>query len=197
MFGEEASGPVDEELVELGPKPFCGEAKTSGDHVHDLRERVRPRAPVQTDIRGVDLPAVADRRVLNGLGSLPVRRALRGRDQRLDLRLRHRERQLPGALHGDARHGGEDAGADAIVTGTVDGPEKLIDAPVFRDGFGSVHGLGALIEREAGDNDDQTDQSMDVLRGWQPRWGRLSPCEPGSVSTRSSRAWPAGTLHPT
>ena len=138
MLGEEPSRTVDEEFIELGAKPIGGQAETRGHEVHHLREGVRPCAPGQTDTRGVDLPAVANRRVHEGLGSLAVGCALRRRDQRPDLRVRDRKRDLSRAVHDDARHRCVEASSDAIVAGTVDRPQQMLESLVLLAVFDAV-----------------------------------------------------------
>ena len=135
MFGEEASRAIDEEFVELGVQPFGGQAETGGCELHDLREGIRPCVPGQTNARGVDLPAVANRRIHERLGAFAVRRALRCGNERPDLRVRDRKRELPGPVHDDARHGRVQPPADAVVAGVVHGPQEMLEPlmlmPVF------------------------------------------------------------------
>ena len=138
VLGEEPSRTVDEEFVELGAEPFGGQPKTGGHEIHQLREGVRPCVPGQTDSCGVDLPAVANRRVHEGLGPLAEGRALRRCDQRPDLRVRDRKRELSGSVHDDAWHGCVEPSADAIVAGTVDGPQEMFEPLVLVAVFDAV-----------------------------------------------------------
>ena len=139
MLGEEASRAVDEEFVELGVEPLGGQAETGGHELHHLREGIRPCTPGQTNARGVDLPAVANRRVHQGLGALAVGRALRRGDERPDLRIRDRKRELSGPVHDDARHGRVQPPADAIVAGAVDRPQELLEPLVLMAVFDGAY----------------------------------------------------------
>ena len=148
VFGEEASRLVDEQLVELDPESFGRQAQTFGDQTLDRREQIRPRPTRDKDILGVDLPTVANRCVQNGFGPLAVGRALRSRNQPLDLRLGHREGQLACTFDDDARHRREEGSADAVVARTLHGLEKFVETPLLRSGLGSVvHCRFPRIER--------------------------------------------------
>ena len=131
MLREKASRAVDEEFVEFGVQPLGREPETVGHEAHHLREGIRPRAPGQTNLRGVDLPAVANRRVHDGLGPFAVGRALGCPDQRSNLRVRHRKREFSGTVHEDTRHRCIEPPADAIVAGTVDRTQELLELLVL------------------------------------------------------------------
>ena len=120
MRGEEPSGFVDQELVQVRCG-MLGRATKSGRGVrNDLRQRVAPYAAAHRDLRRVDLPAGANRAVYQRLHASAVGRPLRHRGQGLSLRRRDGKRKhaCPADLH--ARHRHEQSALRAVVSRAFD-----------------------------------------------------------------------------